>query len=726
MFTFIAFVVLLIYIWHTRRELDTTIGVLTRRVEALEMGPPAVPRRIVERPIVDTTASPRVEPPHMPQAEPSFESRSTVVPPPLITPDYPAVSQSGDTTASLETEIGSRWLLYVGVIALVVGASYFQKLAIDNNWIDERARVIEGLIAGLLLVAGGRWCIKRGYDVYGQIVAGGGVAVLYVSIYAASAVYQLVGRGTAFAALCAVTALAAWLADRYRSQGLAVMAVGGGFVTPFLVPSDRDAQIALFTYDGVLIAGTMFLAHRRVWPLLNVISYVLTWMTVAAWASSYYTRSKYLVTEAYLTIYCAMFLYILFRIRGATAPGAQAAQAVLWSTPMLYYVASLAVLGPHSIALLVFLGIVASIGAALAPRGHAVVRVAVWLAVVAPLLAWVNSHDDSTWLVPGLTALAGIYLVNLLAHLQGMTGEQKLAEPDIALLHLNPLVLFTGAHWLVGSVYPEAKPAMALLFAVWNAVIAASLRGHRREYALHFAAVAATLLAVAIGLQFDGEARTIGWSAEGAAVVWLGLRQQRDWFRAGGILVFAIAALQWAELLRIRPTVDYTVILNWRAGCGLFVIALTYALAWLHRTLRIGGMAAATPFVIGANVLTLMLLTNEIGAYWRVRELIAPGTTQGLAHQLTLSIAWALYATVSIVIGLRRQYAPIRYLAMLLFGVTILKVFFFDLAALEQIYRVSSIIVLGVLLLVTSYLYNRARAKNVIGDEPQRRDGAER
>jgi uncharacterized membrane protein len=134
-----------------------------------------------------------------------------------------------------------------------------------------------------------------------------------------------------------------------------------------------------------------------------------------------------------------------------------------------------------------------------------------------------------------------------------------------------------------------------------------------------------------------------------------------------------------------------------------------YALAWLHQ--RSENRATAAFFVVAANVLTVVLLSNEIGAYWRVRELIAPGTTQQLAHQLSLSIAWALYATALIVIGLRRRYAPIRYLAMVLFGITILKVFFFDLAALDQIYRVSSIIVLGVLLLLTSYLYNRARTR---------------
>jgi uncharacterized membrane protein len=74
-----------------------------------------------------------------------------------------------------------------------------------------------------------------------------------------------------------------------------------------------------------------------------------------------------------------------------------------------------------------------------------------------------------------------------------------------------------------------------------------------------------------------------------------------------------------------------------------------------------------------------------------------------------ISVTWAAYATGLVVIGLYRRYAPIRYFGIALFGLTILKVFFRDLADLERIYRVLSIMGLGILLLLTSYLYQRMR-----------------
>ncbi len=707
MITLLAVVALFVYVWRTRADLDAAISGLTRRIEALESMPLPAPPRHVPAP-VRAPAEPTPEPVEVP----------TVVLPPLPEaappegsspqPAFNAAVRDEGPSDSLESEIGSRWLLYVGVVALVIGAAYFQKLAIDNNWIGERARVIEGIVAGLLMVAGGRRFIARGYDAYGQIVAGGGVAVLYVSVYAAATLYELIGRGTAFVALSAVTVLAAVLADRHRSQGLAIMAVGGGFLTPFLLPSDRDAQVALFTYDAILVAATMYLAHRRVWPVLNVVSYVSTLLTVFAWAVAFYTPEKYLLTHAYLTAFCAMFLYILRQMHRSDAPGAREVSLVLWTAPAVYYVASLVVLGPHSIPLLIFLGILASIGAAMTPQGKPVVRLVVWIAVAGPLLNWASSHDDGMWLAPGLIAVSGIYLVNLLAHLYGLSRDERLTGPDVSLVHLNALISYVAAHWLLRVVEPSIASMLAFGFSTWNLAIAGILWSGRRATALHFAGLAATLLAIGIGLEFDGPARTIGWSVEGAALVWLGLREKRLWLHAGGLGVFAVAAMQLLDLLRVQPPGDYVVLLNARAACALFMVALLYLLAWIHRTAPERPIGP-TLFVLAANILTLLLLTIEISAYWYVRGLSEPDGVDHLGREVMLSVSWALYATVLIVVGLKRRFAPIRYLAMTVFGLTIAKVFLFDLAELEQVYRVLSVIVLGALLLLTSYRYNRAR-----------------
>src|SRR6185436_15296577 len=219
-------------------------------------------------------------------------------------------------------------------------------------WINEPVRVGLGVIAGMALVWAGHRFVRSGYRAYGQILTGGGLAVMYLAIYAAFSYYQLIGQTPAFALLVAVTAGAAWLADRQKALGLAVMAVGGGFATPFLVGSGQDAQITLFSYDAVLVCGTLFLAQRHDWPVLNALSFLLTWFTIGAWASEYYSDAKWLRTEAFLALFCVQFLAILrahVRHRGRDIVA-----FVLGLGPLLYHACSILILQDHGVALWVY------------------------------------------------------------------------------------------------------------------------------------------------------------------------------------------------------------------------------------------------------------------------------------------------------------------------------------------------------------------------------------
>jgi uncharacterized membrane protein len=242
-------------------------------------------------------------------------------------------------------------------------------------------------------------------------------------------------------------------------------------------------------------------------------------------------------------------------------------------------------------------------------------------------------------------------------------------------------------------------------------------------------------MAIAVALAFDGAWVTMAWAAEGTAAVWLGLRERRSWMRAGGLALLAIAALRLLELQFSPPPIGQLVIVNQRAACGVFVIGLLYVLAGLYRR-SVDRTAAdvaqsAAPnrhtravLLVAANMLTLSWFTSEITAFWQLRELVGRSSALSrsghLAREVMLSITWSAYATLLIVVGLRRQCAPIRYFAIVVFAITILKVFAIDLAALERIYRVLSIIGLGVLLLMSSYLYQRSRHVRTLGEDGSR------
>jgi uncharacterized membrane protein len=609
---------------------------------------------------------------------------------------------------SLETQIGTRWLLYIGVIAIVVGVAYFEKLAIDKGWIGETARVLQGAVLGLVLSYAGTRFRRADYRLYGQMITGGGAAILYLSTYAAFNYYLLIDRTVAFALMIAITAMVAWLADREQSQGLALFAVGGGFATPFLLPGTTDAQIALFGYDAILIGATVILSRRRSWPVLNIVSYIATVLTVAAWAIRFYSHDKFLTTELFITAFCAMFLYILYQVRRPTGPGESITAFALWTAPAVYYAGSILILmDNHPVALLVWLIALMLAGGILSARVAVAAGLAVWAAVTLPLLVWIQVHMGSAaWLAPGLATVAGVYTIALAAQLYPAFERNDFGPFGILWLHLNGLLMFAAAYFLIEPLRMAATGPLAAAFAVWHWGLAAALLTRRRDHAIHFAALGFTLMSIAIALQFDGPAVTIGWAAEGAVVVALGLRERRTWLRGAGAVLFAIAFGLSMSLLSTDRAISEQVLFNPHAAAAAAVAALSYVLAWLHyrdpeAPDREAGVAAG---LVIAQLATLGLLTSEIHAYW--------GAYEGqFARELMVSITWGIYATVLIVIGLRKDYAPIRYFAIVLFTVTILKVFFADMAELDKAYRVASIIGLGILLLVTSYLYTRSRKR---------------
>ena len=589
----------------------------------------------------------------------------------------------------------------------MIGVAYFEKLAIDNNWIGETARVLQGGVFGALLVAAGGWFARRGYRTYGQMITGGGVAVMYVSVYAAFNYYRLIDRPPAFMLLVAISALGAWLADRHNSQGLAVFAVGGGFITPFLLPGHTDPQLALFTYDAILVAATVYLAGRRSWPLLHLVSYLFTLVTIAAWADRFYRPldyPHYLRTEFFFTLFAVMFVAIAMRCRRDQGPAARFAAMLLWTAPAVYYLASLVVLGPHAVALLVWLIAVMLIGAVLSVRVAPWMGLAIWAAVAVPLLGWTQAYGGPQWLTPGLAAIAGIYVIALAAQLQIASGAERASLAELPWVHANGLAAFAAAYLLLEDTHVAVTGPLAAAFAAWHGALAAFLLARSRDYALHFAAVAFSLFTVAVALQFDGPAVTVAWAAEGAAIVALGLHERRDWLRLAGSGLFAVAVARALELLTTSPPANYTVLLNVRAASTAFVIALAYLIAWLHRRYadRGGNTLGIGTGLLVAQFLTVALLTHEIRGFFAVRRIPFRG-------ELMTSVTWGAYATGLIVAGLYRRYAPIRYFGIALFGITILKVFFGDLAQLQQIHRVLSFIGLGLLLLLTSYLYQRTR-----------------
>ena len=156
----------------------------------------------------------------------------------------PAPTRTSESTKrtqkeSFEFAFGGKIFTGIGALALIVGLGFLLKYAFDNNLITEKARVIGGGIVGMLVVALGAW-LERTYRLYGQIVTGTGLAIMYLSVYGAYALYGFIPHSVAVILMFVVTVIGVWLAVSFDSQPLATFAGGRRFSHPVRVGDDHQ------------------------------------------------------------------------------------------------------------------------------------------------------------------------------------------------------------------------------------------------------------------------------------------------------------------------------------------------------------------------------------------------------------------------------------------------------------------------------------------------------
>ena len=217
-------------------------------------------------------------------------------------------------------------------------------------------------------------------------------------------------------------------------------------------------------------------------------------------------------------------------------------------------------------------------------------------------------------------------------------------------------------------------------------------------------------------IQFERQWITIGWALEGAALCWLFRRVPHPGLRLVGVglLIAAFARLALnASVLSYYPR-GALPILNWYLyAYGLVIASLFAAARWLAppRDRVLGRSAPAILSTLGV-ILAFLLVNLQIADFFAApgERTLAFKFAGNFARDMTYSIAWALFALGLLVVGLRQQLPPARYGAISLLGVTVLKLFFHDLARLEQLYRIGALVGVAVIAIAASFLYQRFSA----------------
>lgn len=189
-------------------------------------------------------------------------------PRPMVSPPAPAVcgpdivpKAPAREAVQWEALLAGQALHIAGLVLIVLAASFFLKVAFDNNWIGPATRVALGLISGAAVMIFADRVRNRGQRYFAEGLIALGAGIEYVSLYAAGNMFHLFAPSIVFFGMVAVTAALGALAYRYRSERLAFLGGIGGFITPLLVGGPSDDRFILAAYLAVINVGLLVLGQ---------------------------------------------------------------------------------------------------------------------------------------------------------------------------------------------------------------------------------------------------------------------------------------------------------------------------------------------------------------------------------------------------------------------------------------------------------------------------------
>jgi uncharacterized membrane protein len=242
-----------------------------------------------------------------------------------------------------------------------------------------------------------------------------------------------------------------------------------------------------------------------------------------------------------------------------------------------------------------------------------------------------------------------------------------------------------------------------------------AIRGSAAATAALHLTIATVFLTIAIPLKTHGRWMTIGWLAEGAALVWLARRIASTLLT---VLALLCLVLGLGALVAVNPAASLTPVFNERFATYLFGIAVCGFVAWLAVQAAREPPAESTiswnEIAVGAgltvNALILLALGWEIHAYWWYLQWRGNWTLMHdyrMYAQFSYSAFFMLFGAMLLALGFWRRASLLRWQALVLLAVAIAKVFTMDVSALSQGYRILSFLGLGALLLAVSFAYQK-------------------
>jgi len=660
----------------------------------------------------------------------------------------------------LEKFIGENLLSKIGITVLVLGISFFVKYAIDQNWIKEAGRVIIGLIAGGILI-GIAHRIRNSYRSFSSVLMGGGLTVFYFTIAFAFHQYHLISQTAGFIIMVIITAFAVLLSLYYDRMELAILATIGGFITPFLVSTGQENYTALFIYLCILNSGLMVLAWFKRWPSINIIALCFTTVIYGSWLIKkmwfdYPVVVPYKDALLFGTLFYLQFvtMNIINNIRQKKIFNAFDFMVVL-SINFLFYLAAMFILSywdngnynglftallgifnlflvlvfkqkktidPNFLSLLTGIAITfISLTAPVQFKGN---HVALFWAAETVILFWLFQKTRTIQLKIASLIVAVLMLVSI-----GATWMQVYFS-DHALI---PILLNKGFSTTI-AVAASLLIYYKLMYKEADTFYLKNLRNQSARDLLLGAFVITLYLSGALEIYYQFNTRN---NIESLFIVYLQLYTflfaiivlfsfKRSTVFPVFKFLFTILCIG-LYVININTNYDISLSLLQKNNGSLFIAHWISAvlLGWLlidlviyfRKTEDKNWSFYLNSFTWISGISFILLLSVEIYQVnvWLNYQKVDWSWWENLYYKAGLSILWSICSFIMMWLGMQYKFRPLRIISLSLFTLTLVKLFTYDIRNIPAGGKIAAFILLGVLLLTVSFMYQRLR-KIIIDD----------
>ncbi len=591
--------------------------------------------------------------------------------------------------------VWAKYLARAGVFAILVGLAFLLKLAIDYNWIGVMGRIAIGFIVGMTGLVVGQ-LLRHKYKSYSDVLIGGGIAVLYLTIFAAHYFYDLIGAPVALGLMVGVTALSVMMSVIDNSPSLARMGVVGGFLAPLLISIDKAGLVELLTYALILDLGVLAISFKQRWHELNFIAFVGTFILYVTALSQSFTQDYRMVVFMFTTCYFLVFLavsvmhHILRKEKSANRDVVFITLNAIWygvATYLLLAPITENFLGFYMLGIAIIYAVVAFVSF-IRDREDRILNTYLTGLCVVFLTAAVPMQFDGMW-ITSVWFLEAVILFFVDFSLRGKN-----------LYSLGTVVFGMG---LFRFFVLDNFPVVEKFVPVFNS----------RFGMLIFIIVVASVLAVIVhkasvvfteylkGMEADS-ASMGGAKIEGAVAGGVnGTNETQSAHSTEQNTEIQKSKESWINLDDIKNLKNISVALFIIMNL-ISIFAITSEIG-RHYDAKINQAYVEQSTKINAmNGYRGDITNNEQANLWEGYY----DKAQSLRNRenTAVSVAWALYATLLLVLGFTKKSKALRIAGLILMFATMIKVFL-AIWSIGGVYRVVSSIAIGVIALVGSFLY---------------------